>query len=114
MSVRVPPERFIAYFPVREFVSRINRGWPAQGRATSWWRSVADNVRVGGSGPRPYGNGNPNFSQHLVGLAADLTAPNVQRAVDQLRAQGLIAVNEFDHIHVQAWPAGELNRHLTG
>jgi len=62
---------------------------------TSWWRGPSDNLHAGGS---------PD-SQHLLGLAIDLT-PVSGQLLENLSRVGLIAVDERDHIHVQAWPAG--------
>ncbi len=64
---------------------------------TSWYRNPPHNTAVGGAAT----------SQHLVGLAVDLI-PASEVGADALRRQGLFVVNEFDHLHVQAWPAGFL------
>ncbi len=66
---------------------------------TSWWRSASHNSSVGGA-PR---------SQHLLGLAVDLvyrssSAKAAARA--QMEEWGLHTIDEGDHLHVQAMPAG--------
>jgi len=68
--------------------------------ATSWWRSAARNAAVGG---HPY-------SQHLVGWALDVAGPDQQQFAKRARQLGLIAVQEADHVHVQLFPAGILQR----
>jgi hypothetical protein len=66
---------------------------------TSWWRTPFRNELVGGK---------PG-SQHLIGMAVDLV---LDPAIDQrdllslIRQLGLHYLEEGDHIHVQAWPAG--------
>lgn len=67
-------------------------------QATSWYRSAADNVRVGGS---PY-------SQHRLAWAADFAVPQGEHRdfVNLARELRLVAVDEVDHIHVQMYPAG--------
>lgn len=64
---------------------------------TSWYRNAADNQAVGGA----------VASQHRIGLAVDLTPATVAGEI-ALREAGFIVVNEFDHLHVQIWPAGVL------
>lgn len=69
---------------------------------TSWWRSRAKNLSVGGH----------PFSQHLLGLAFDLWEPETatRSAPDSpeaaLRGQGFIVLRKAQHLHVQTWPAG--------
>lgn len=70
---------------------------------TSWFRTPERNRTEGGS---------PE-SQHLFGLAMDLSVPGgslANQLAEAARQQGLIAVQERDHIHVQAFPAGVLAR----
>lgn len=109
MSFKIPPLDLV------EAVDRIYPGiWPAflnrlvdgvrDGRTwvqiSSWYRSPNENQRVGGS----------RTSQHQLGLAFDLVAGNpiaLERALDR---QGIVAVVEGDHVHVQAFPAGSAAR----
>jgi len=69
---------------------------------TSWFRTAEKN-RIEGGSPE---------SQHLFALAWDVTVPpqSLQNLVDQFRMQGLVAVRERHHVHVQAFPAGVLAR----
>jgi hypothetical protein len=67
---------------------------------TSWWRSDVENTAVGG---HPH-------SQHLFGFAFDLVANSSQEIADAVNGIGLIAVPEFDHLHIQLLPHGELER----
>ena len=70
------------------------------GRVTSYIRSVEHNRRVGGH-PR---------SQHLYGLAADIVPLVSERSSLKraMRAQGLVVIDEGDHVHVQLLRAGQL------
>lgn len=65
---------------------------------TSWWRSKQRNLQVGGA----------RTSQHLLGLAVDVVPVGGSRSelLRRLRAAGLVALDEGDHVHVQAFPAG--------
>ena len=77
--------------------------------ATSWWRGIEENRRVGGD----------PFSQHLVGLAVDVAlVQNTARGRSALIASaaraGLRGVDERDHVHLQLWPAGQLRRLVQG
>lgn len=97
MPPRPPPPWLYAWPPVQEFVRRaVAIDWPWQ--ATSWWRDVEHNARVGGHA----------YSQHLLGLAAD-SAPSSEGFRRAARAAGLIVVAEGDHDHVQLFPAGHVN-----
>jgi len=71
-------------------------------RVTSWFRTPANN-RIEGGAPE---------SQHLFALAWDLTVSrsSLPHLVEHMRRQGLVAVQERDHVHVQAFPAGSLAR----
>tara|TARA_Y100000310_G_scaffold337365_1_gene424254 strand:+ start:1957 stop:2319 length:363 start_codon:yes stop_codon:yes gene_type:complete len=88
---------------IQEFVLRVvfsvvsDPGAFSGQRVSSWWRSQGFNARVGGA----------TFSQHLLGLAWDF-APGSERLVNLLNAQGLVAIAEEDHTHVQLWTATEL------
>jgi len=67
---------------------------------TSWWRDPDENADVGGS---------PD-SQHLFGLALDVTGPGLAATQELARRNGLTAVAEVDHLHLQLFPAGVLAR----
>jgi len=64
--------------------------------ATSWHRSRLDNERVGGQVD----------SQHLIGTAVDLVTEKPTQLANELGGLGWVAINEGDHVHAQAWPAG--------
>ncbi len=66
---------------------------------TSWWRSLEQNARVGGS---------PD-SQHLWGAAVDVVG-DLSAIERETRAVGLVAVRFPRHVHIQAWPAGTARR----
>jgi uncharacterized protein YcbK (DUF882 family) len=109
MPVLSPPAQFVrAYLPVYQYlVPRLNflaERFP-EARPTSWYRSRADNVRVGGA-PQ---------SQHRLGFAADFSPvrrEDYQRLAGLARAVGLVAVVESDHVHVQTFLAGVLPARL--
>lgn len=73
---------------------------PDDTRVTSWFRTPAQNRKVGGAFD----------SQHLAGLAVDFVVPDEEllRVISGFRVVGLTAVSEVDHLHVQAHPAGFL------
>lgn len=52
------------------------------------------------------------YSQHLLGFALDLVTPRPAALVRGLNAAGLFAVDEGDHVHVQAFRAGQLPAEL--
>jgi len=103
----IPPPELLAsgWFP---FIS--NFYWAAVGGArgfsgltvSSWFRTPEKN-RIEGGAPE---------SQHLFGLAWDLVVPraSIPHLVQHMRGQGLVAVQERDHVHVQAFPPGALAR----
>jgi len=77
--------------------------WAAQGldvTCTSWFRTPAENFAVGGD----------EFSQHLVGWGMDVAGPGSLQFASRARLAGLPVVNEGDHIHIQLFPAGTLQR----
>jgi hypothetical protein len=67
---------------------------------SSWYRNPTDNERVGGN----------KDSQHLLGAAVDLVASRPSELYQELTRRGFVVVNEGDHLHVQAWPAGVARR----
>lgn len=109
MSFQQPPEYIVRFFlpELRDFVERLQRV-PGEASATSWWRSWDDNVRVGGSiSP---------LSQHLAALAVDVVARSPSTSADIVggaRREGLVAVDEGSHVHIQYWNRGGLNSRLA-
>lgn len=104
MSVVIPPQSI--FFRVEQMAPGVYRAFitrlisaasvtPFTVTVTSWWRGPSENLHAGGS---------PD-SQHLIGLGIDL-APSSGQLVANLTNSGLIAIDEGDHVHVQAWPAG--------
>ena len=73
--------------------SWFSAGQPAVG-ISSFFRSVAENQRVGGL---------PD-SQHLIATAIDLTG-ETSPLLSHLRSRGLVVVERGSHVHVQLWPA---------
>lgn len=65
---------------------------------TSWWRDPGENRRVGGS---------PE-SQHLAGLALDITGGERAALANAASAFGLVGIAYERHVHIQYWPAGVL------
>lgn len=100
MTLQPPPPQMLGQFlPVYRFMVERERFLESvfPGPVTSWWRSPFDNRRVGGS---------PD-SQHLLGFAFDVVPKSDPRRYAALARQvGLIAVEEFDHVHLQVLPAG--------
>lgn len=88
MSVRVPPAELVTPELVRFYFTLLRV--PVTGIVTSWWRSPADNARVGGA-PR---------SLHLSGLAIDVVPHDWIAAEQAFRRAGLRVLNEGDHLHV--------------
>jgi len=108
VALEAPPREMILtwerWFPGfwRGFSNALSRAAQQTGplRATSWFRSVADNASVGGD----------SHSQHLAGVAVDLVSGNPAQAARALRAAGFFVVEEFDHLHIQTFPAGVLQQ----
>lgn len=105
MSVRLPPERVlrVSLPAVLSFLSLLVRALQSthrymELRATSWYRDVEENRRVGGD----------QESQHLLGFALDIDGPRdvLDAFLIEVRGVGLIAIDESTHIHVQLLPAG--------
>ena len=98
--IEQPPQRQLRYTRnvVLGFLNRlvpiINRGV----EPTSWYRDSSHNRSVGGNAD----------SQHLLGFAVDLAGSRsqLQALARAARSAGLTAVDEGDHVHVQAFPAG--------
>jgi hypothetical protein len=105
MSVELPPPHIVQQtLPhIISFLGMLARGIVTTPnyqalRASSWWRDVETNRRVGG---------HPD-SQHLLGLALDVTGPPevLQDFLVASRLQGLVALDEGTHAHLQLFPAG--------
>lgn len=105
MAVELPPERILReVFPLLiVFLNRLGialadtHGF-SELRASSWWRDPETNRRVGG---------HPQ-SQHLLGLGLDLIGPKevLERLAIEARGEGLTAINETTHLHLQLFPPG--------
>jgi len=63
---------------------------------SSWYRSPAANDAAGGV----------RDSQHLLGAAVDIVGLSRRDLASDFTRRGFVVVNESDHLHVQAWPAG--------
>lgn len=72
---------------------------------TSWWRSAARNMEVGGA----------VYSQHRLGWAVDwqlVERSQNREMVSLANLIGLVGVDEGDHVHVQMYPAGVIPKSL--
>jgi len=101
MALLAPPDDMIVRFlPLyRELVDRlgfISSAAPLQ--YTNWYRDPVHNQAVGGH----------PFSQHQWGFAVDVVSSNPDATVRAARQMGFVAVDEFDHVHIQIFPAGFL------
>ena len=70
-------------------------------RVSSRFRTPAENAALENASPQ---------SQHLFGLAWDLTGDvsQLQVAAERARAAGYVPVFELTHLHIQRFPAGFL------
>jgi len=104
----IPPPDLLAsaWFPwILNFYWRVAGvffQFPGRVGVSSWFRTPEKN-RIEGGAPE---------SQHLFGLAMDLSGPGalLPDVVAVARANHLIAVQERGHVHVQMFPAGALAR----
>jgi len=104
VALEYPPRRisevitWVAPLFWGQFFSELTVSVTPNTRASSWWRSPAKNIAVGG---------NPD-SQHLIGTAIDLVVPENEKrqVIADLTRFGWVVVDEGDHLHAQAWPAG--------
>jgi hypothetical protein len=87
---------------VRGFIALLAPALKSAGqsiRVTSGIRTLEENARVGGKAQ----------SQHLVGLAVDLVAPDLASLAAHLRGRGLVVVTDEPghrpHVHVQRYAA---------
>ncbi len=101
MSAQPPP---VDIYPAATRFLRDAAMWAADDLrelwATSWYRTSDHNREVGGA---PY-------SQHLVGWALDVAGADQFEFARRAEHTGLIVVRERDHVHVQVFPAGVLQR----
>ena len=103
-----PPDALVAHVEraapgiYRWFFDRLNnahRGIRIP-TITSYYRTPSKGASVGGS----------SYSQHLVGLGIDFVYPTKGEraaALAAMKRAGLIAIDEGDHVHVQALPASK-------
>lgn len=102
MSVEVPPSEWINHWwPVyNHLIERVNVLATVDQALTvsSWYRNPAKNASVGGD---------PE-SQHLFGFAVDVATNKPEELRRVANSLGLVAVEEFDHVHLQLFPAGFL------
>lgn len=92
-------QRFAPGAP-RAFVQLVNAGALPGARATSWHRTPAMNRCAGGD----------RDSQHLVGMAVDVTGGDLGRMRDRMRSLGLRVADYGTHLHIQAWPPSVARR----
>lgn len=103
--MRAPPQRLLALFPGRHWIYgylwRVANEIARQGggHVSSWYRDPSVNRSVGGA----------VTSQHLLGLALDVSGPRLDRLEDAARRlwPGIV-VREWDHIHLQLFPRGTI------
>lgn len=104
MSLQLPPDELLEpFFPLYEYlVDRLRLMSQVDPNLvyTSWFRDVRQNEIVGGS-PQ---------SQHLFGFAIDFTTDSPEQMSEVAKRLGLIPVIEWDHVHLQLFPAGLLER----
>lgn len=83
-----------------DYLQRLIRSIPSGVHLSSWHRTARENAAAGG---HPH-------SQHLYSLATDWTGPPaaLTRTAFLAEGNGLFAVVESDHVHVQRFPAGLL------
>lgn len=76
----------------------------------AWWRGGQPPVQVSSYVRTPESNrraGGAARSQHLIGTAIDLVGDWDRRFLEAARREGLVAVDEGDHVHLQLFRAGE-------
>jgi len=104
MSLQGPPQNIVNQFPeVFRYLVALSGAiadFDPSTQFTSWWRSDAVNRAVGGD---PH-------SQHLFGFAFDLVSDRSREIQDAINGIGLVAVAESDHLHIQLFPPGTLQR----
>jgi len=108
-NVLVPPRPLIAAIEARwpgffrdlaESLDRALDGLDAT--VVNWFRDAEHNRAVGGA----------VGSQHRWAAAFDIVVPRAQwsDAARRLRAEHFFVIDEGDHLHAQAFPAGALSR----
>lgn len=95
-----PPAELLRYTrrATHAFVERVVPALRREVQLSSWYRAPSHNRSVGG---------HPD-SQHLLGLAVDVVGSRwaMEAFAAAARSQGLVAVEEGTHVHVQLFPAG--------
>jgi len=100
--ISAPPRPSIWSRMQRDFIAQvlpILRDAPEVITPTSWHRTAEANREEHGD----------EFSQHLVGLALDITGASADTR-RRLARSGIVVVVEFDHVHLQMLPARQLRR----
>lgn len=98
-SIVIAMDQFIpGIWPV--FVRAANSALGPGDTVTSWWRSPEKNADVGGHAE----------SQHLVGLAFDVSSLSPPDIARLLRSVGFTTIEAARHVHAQAFQAGVLGR----
>lgn len=86
----------VAYFAA--MLERLYQRLPYS--VTSWWRTIARNVKVGGE----------SDSRHLDGLGIDAEPDpphTTKELLDEARRLGLHGLDEGDHAHIQLYAKGQ-------
>ena len=103
MAAVAPPAALLtsSWRPVIEvFVRKVVTTLVPGQRVTSWYRNAQRNLDEGGS---------PE-SQHLFGLAIDVTGPQLDFTRFLAMRERLTTESERDHLHIQLFPPGALRR----
>lgn len=111
MSVQLPPpwvnqgvNRYLpgVYGVFWQILTAAHGDLKGDFQLTSYYRSAVKNRSVGGA----------SDSQHQLGLAVDFVYPRkvAPIPIGRMRQWGLTVIDEGDHIHIQAYPAGLLRR----
>lgn len=103
MPLRIPPPVLLRdpwLGVIVQFLRALSQALVHGQVITSWYRTPQFNRSIGGDAD----------SQHLFGLAMDIAGPQLVFSLGLARRNGLVAVMERDHLHVQAFPKGALKR----
>lgn len=102
MSIQGPPPSIMRFWRpwIVAFLQRVIAAWQPGLVPTSFWRSAAENARVGGH----------KESQHQLALALDVTGPveALDRFARVAEASGLRVIRRPRYIHLQMFDAGYL------